>query len=183
MHSRRHGSSPANTLSVPAPAATNSPVEPTAEVTAGQAATSDLKLTKLRSLSAHLTNAEWLHSMPGTEQQKKFLLNCIGCHTLERIMKSSLRSRQWIDVINRMATYYPGTTPQYPQRLAGNFQRMRDRGNVEADRGVALDHQPEPAGHLAVPAQDPAAPDRQVHEGRSSPNTTCRTRASSRTTW
>ena len=28
-------------------------------------------------------------SMPGTEQQKKFLLNCIGCHTLERIMKSS----------------------------------------------------------------------------------------------
>ena len=34
-------------------------------------------------------------------------------------------------MINRMATYYPGTTPLYPQRLAGNFQRMRDRGNVK----------------------------------------------------
>jgi virginiamycin B lyase len=105
--------------------------KPTADVSAGQAATSDLKLTKVRSLSAHLTNAEWMHSMPGTEQQKKFLLNCIGCHTLERVMKSSFEPDQWIEVISRMATYYPGTTPLYPQRLAGNFQRMRDRGNVQ----------------------------------------------------
>ena len=69
--------------------------------------------------------------MPGTEQQKKFLLNCIGCHTLERIMKSSYDAEGMIEVINRMATYYPGTTPLRPQRLAGNFQRMRDRGNVK----------------------------------------------------
>ena len=104
---------------------------PTANVASGQEAKADLKLTKLRSLSAHLTNAEWLHSMPGTDPQKKFLLNCIGCHTLERIMKSSYDSDGFIDVINRMATYYPGTTPLRPQRLAGNFQRMRDRGNVK----------------------------------------------------
>jgi streptogramin lyase len=101
-----------------------------ADVTAGQPATANLKLKKLRSLSAHLTNAEWLHSMPGTEQQKKFLLNCLGCHTLERIMKSSFDADQWMDVIARMATYYPGSTPTRPQKLAGNFQRMRDRGNV-----------------------------------------------------
>jgi streptogramin lyase len=102
-----------------------------ADVAAGKEAKADLKLKKLRSLSAHLTNAEWLHSMPGTEQQKKFLLNCLGCHTLERIMKSSYDAEGFIDVINRMATYYPGTTPLRPQRLAGNFQRMRDRGNVK----------------------------------------------------
>jgi len=101
-----------------------------AQVTAGEEAKADLKLTKLRSLSAHLTNAEWLHSMPGTEQQKKFLLNCLGCHTLERIMKSPYDADQLMDVIGRMATYYPGSTPLRPQRLAGNFQRMRDRGNV-----------------------------------------------------
>ena len=104
---------------------------PTADVAAGQEAKADLKLTKLRSLSAHLTNAEWLHSMPGTDQQKKFLLDCIGCHTLERIMKSPYDSEALVQVINRMATYYPGTTPLRPQRLAGNFQRMRDRGNVK----------------------------------------------------
>ncbi|MGH6768747.1 MAG: virginiamycin B lyase family protein [Xanthobacteraceae bacterium] len=102
-----------------------------ADVTAGAAAKADLKLKKLRSLSAHLTNAEWMHSMPGTEQQKKFLLNCLGCHTLERIMKSSYDAEGFIDVITRMANYYPGTTPLRPQRLAGGFQRMRDRGNVK----------------------------------------------------
>jgi len=107
------------------------PGTPTANIAAGQEAKADLKLTKLRSLSAHLTNAEWMHSMPGTDPQKKFLLNCIGCHTLERIMKSSYDAEGLIDVINRMATYYPGTTPLRPQRLAGNFQRMRDRGNVK----------------------------------------------------
>jgi streptogramin lyase len=104
---------------------------PTATVATGQEAKADLKLTKLRSLSAHLTNAEWMHSIPGTEPQKKFLLNCLGCHTLERIMKSSYDADGFIDAINRMATYYPGTTPLRPQRLAGNFQRMRDRGNVK----------------------------------------------------
>ena len=101
---------------------------PTAQVAAGQEAKADLKLTKLRSLSAHLTNAEWLHSMPGTDAQKKFLLNCTGCHTLERIMKSPYDADGFMDVIARMSTYYPGTTPQRPQRLAGDFRRDRDRG-------------------------------------------------------
>jgi virginiamycin B lyase len=104
---------------------------PAAEIAGGREAKADLKLTKLRSLSAHLTNAEWLHSMPGTDQQKKFLLNCIGCHTLERIMKSSYDADGFIEVVKRMATYYPGTTPLRPQRLAGNFQRMRDLSNVK----------------------------------------------------
>jgi streptogramin lyase len=101
-----------------------------ANVAAGQPATANLKLKKLRSLSAHLTNAEWLHSMPGTEQQKKYLLNCLGCHTLERIMKSSYDAEGFMEVISRMSGYYPGTTPLRPQRLAGDFRRMRDRGNV-----------------------------------------------------
>ena len=50
--------------------------------------------SKLRSLSAHLTNAEWLHSMPGTDPQKKFLLNCIGCHTPRAHHEVVLRHRR-----------------------------------------------------------------------------------------
>ena len=131
MRSQPIGWSPASTRCGCAPPASSSPARRPRRSTGGQEAKADLKLTKLRSLSAHLTNAEWMHSMPGTEQQKKFLLNCIGCHTLERIMKSSYDAEGMIEVINRMATYYPGTTPLRPQRLAGNFQRMRDRGNVK----------------------------------------------------
>ena len=57
-----------------------------AEVASGREARADIKLKKVRNLSAHLTNAEWMMSMPGTDEQKRFLLNCNGCHTIERIM-------------------------------------------------------------------------------------------------
>ena len=165
-----------------APPATSSPARRRRDVAAGQEAKADLKLTKLRSLSAHLTNAEWLHSMPGTEQQKKFLLNCIGCHTLERIMKSTLRRRGLHrrhqpdgDLLSgHHAAASAAAGRQFPAHA-----RPRQR---EADRGVARDHQSEPAGHLAVPAQDPAAADRKIDARSSSPNTTCRKRISSRTT-
>ncbi|MEA2991063.1 MAG: hypothetical protein QOG83_3774 [Alphaproteobacteria bacterium] len=99
-----------------------------AEVAAGTEAKAELKLRKVKNLSATLTNAEWLVSMPGTDEQKKFLLNCTGCHTLERIMKSSYDAETFENVIiPRMGTYYPGSTPQRPQKLT-DFVRDRDRG-------------------------------------------------------
>src|SRR5258706_1019453 len=52
-----------------------------ADVAPGGAAAADLKLRKVKNLSAQLTNAEWLLSMPGTDEQKRFLLNCNVCHT------------------------------------------------------------------------------------------------------
>src|SRR5690349_14407964 len=90
-----------------------------ADVAAGQEAKADLKLKKAKNLSAQLTNAEWLVSMPGTVEQKNFLLNCTGCHTLERIMKSTHDTDEFMEVIHRMSLYYPGSTPLKPQRLAG----------------------------------------------------------------
>src|SRR5450432_2634896 len=59
-----------------------------ADVMVGQPAIADLKLKPTRNLSAQLTDAEWLMSMPGTEEQKTFLLTCNSCHTIERIVKS-----------------------------------------------------------------------------------------------
>jgi streptogramin lyase len=84
----------------------------------------------VKNLSAHLTNAEWLISMPGTEEQKKFLLNCLGCHTLERVVKSTHDADGFVQVFQRMSLYYPGSTPLKPQRLAGDATRLRDRGDV-----------------------------------------------------
>src|SRR5882672_6573807 len=37
-----------------------------ADVAAGSEAKADIKLKKVKNLSAHLTNAEWMSSMPGT---------------------------------------------------------------------------------------------------------------------
>src|SRR5262249_61447178 len=44
------------------------------DVTAGKTATANLKLKPAENASAQLTDAEWLLSIPGTEQQKRFLL-------------------------------------------------------------------------------------------------------------
>jgi streptogramin lyase len=98
------------------------------DVAAGQEAKVEIKLKKVRNLSAHLTNGEWLTSMPGTDEQKRFLLNCTGCHTLERIMKSTYDADGFLSVIQRMSLYYPGSTPLKPQRLTGTATRDVERG-------------------------------------------------------
>src|SRR5438132_1999117 len=100
----------------------------TADVAASGVAGADIKLRKVKNLSAHLTNAEWMSSMPGTDEQKRFLLNCNGCHTLERIMKSAYDADGFMQIFQRMASYYPGSTPLKPQRLAGKATRDVQRG-------------------------------------------------------
>ena len=106
----------------------------TADVAAGKAATSPLKLTKTRNLAAQLNNAEWLMSMPGTEEQKKFLLGCNGCHTYQRIVNSSYDAQGFLQIFQRMGTYYPGSTPLKPQVLAGTATRDNNRGGANALR-------------------------------------------------
>jgi virginiamycin B lyase len=104
------------------------------DVATGKVAEADLKLKKTRNLSAQLTNAEWLLSLPGTDEHKKFLLNCNGCHTLERVVKSTHTAEEFLQVFERMGTYYPGSTPTKPQRLVGTARRMGPTrgGNAEA---------------------------------------------------
>jgi virginiamycin B lyase len=100
----------------------------TADVAATKEATVEITLKKVKDLSASLTNAEWMLSMPGTDEQKRFLLNCNGCHTLERIMKSKHDADGFLDVFQRMSLYYPGSTPLKPQRLTGTATRDVERG-------------------------------------------------------
>lgn len=100
----------------------------TAEVAAAQTATADIKLGPTKNLAKQLSNAEWFLSFPGTDQQKKALLNCVSCHNLDRIVRSQYDADQFMDVFNRMVGYYPGSTPEHPQRLVGNAQRQLGQG-------------------------------------------------------
>jgi streptogramin lyase len=95
----------------------------TAEVAAGSTTTVNLDLRPTRNLSRQLTNAEWIASFPGTDAQKKSLLNCIGCHDLDRIVSSTHDANEFVQVFDRMTGYYPGSTPQHPQRLNGEARR------------------------------------------------------------
>ena len=76
-----------------------------------------------------MSNAEWFASFPGTDREKKAILNCVSCHNLDRIVRSQYDAEQFLDVFNRMVGYYPGSTPEHPQRLVGNAQRSLGQGD------------------------------------------------------
>ena len=128
----------------------------TADVVAEKTATADLKLEKTRNLASQLTNAEWMMSIPGTEEQKAMLLDCTGCHTLERIVRSTHDADEWTQVVSRMKGYAVGE----PADQAAAHARPARAGKPEAlpqDRRISRDHQSERGRHMAISAQDAAA--------------------------
>src|ERR1700687_1227478 len=86
-----------------------------------QTATADLKLHKASNLSMQLTNAEWIESVPGTQEQKSSLRNCVTCHTLQRPIRSIHDADEFIQVQERMASYVNQSIPEAQQG------RMADR--------------------------------------------------------
>jgi virginiamycin B lyase len=91
----------------------------------------NLRLRKTTDLAGQLTNAEWLASMPGTDEQKQQLLDCVSCHSLQRIVYSRYNAAQFMLVIPRMATYAPGSTPIQPEHRL-NAPRPRPPGQLRA---------------------------------------------------
>jgi streptogramin lyase len=78
-------------------------------------ATVDLKLRKTRNLSRQLTNAEWMMSMGGSDDDKLQLIDCVSCHTLERVVKSTHDADEFLGVIARMRGYAQVSQPAKPQ--------------------------------------------------------------------
>ncbi|MBI2188654.1 MAG: carboxypeptidase regulatory-like domain-containing protein [Acidobacteria bacterium] len=111
-------------------------VGPTAiDVRPGVTASADLRLMPTENLAAQITNAEWLASMPGSDAQKKFLLSCNSCHSYQPIVNSAHDARQFLQVLERMAGYYPGSTLLKPQRLVGSARRNLGGGAGNAVGG------------------------------------------------
>ncbi len=108
------------------------------DVAAQQPAKYDLKLRKTEDLAAQLSNAEWLASFPGTDQQKNAMLGCVGCHTLERVARSNHKPDDFIHVtLPRMQGYVNQSIPAAPQLRRGE-RRMEERGDqrVQVYRGM-----------------------------------------------
>lgn len=81
-----------------------------ADLAEGRPAQRDLQLRKAADLASQLSNAEWLLSMPGTAEQKRPLIECMSCHTLERIARSKYTAEQLLPILSRMATYANNST-------------------------------------------------------------------------
>ena len=94
-----------------------------------QPATADLKLRKAAKLSMQLTNAEWIESFPGTQEQKSSLRNCVTCHTLQFPIRSIHDADEFFQVQERMASYVNESIPEAPQtRLADRLAIQQERG-------------------------------------------------------
>ena len=100
----------------------------TVSVMAEHAAAADLTLHKTQNLAAQITNAEWMLSIPTDDKQKAFLLNCVQCHTLERILRSKHTPEEFLKVMERMGTYANQSFPNHIQkRLA--MRLLEERGD------------------------------------------------------
>src|SRR5205807_955510 len=76
------------------------------ELAADKTANADIKLVKTSNIARQMSNGEWIASVPGTDQQKLSLLNCVSCHSLERIVKSSYDKAGFqTNILPRMASY------------------------------------------------------------------------------
>jgi virginiamycin B lyase len=103
------------------------------DLSAAQSATAEIKLRATSNIVSQLSDGEWLANMPGTDSQKRILLGCNSCHTLQRIVRSFHDATEFLQIFKRMAGYYPGSTPLHPQRLVGDVERNLTRGaNLEA---------------------------------------------------
>jgi streptogramin lyase len=81
-----------------------------------------VKLRKTADLAAQLTNTEWFVSMPGAAEQKRPLIECMSCHSFQRIVHSTYTAETFVPVLERMAQYANNSIPARVQpRLA-----MRD---------------------------------------------------------
>jgi streptogramin lyase len=83
---------------------------PTITIPSPEADDLRLALRNTEDLAAQLTNTEWLISMPGTAEQKRPLIECMSCHTLERIVRSKFNAEEFAPVLRRMANYANNTT-------------------------------------------------------------------------
>ncbi len=98
------------------------------EVSPATAAAVDLKLHKAQNLAAQITNAEWIQSIPTPDQQKIFLLNCVQCHTLERILRSKHDAADFMKVMDRMGNYANQSFPYHPQKRMA-MRMLEERGD------------------------------------------------------
>ena len=103
----------------------------TADVVVGnKSTTADLKLSKTRDLTAHLTNADWMSSLPD-QPARRGLASCTTCHTVQRVLDSTHTADEFVTLIPRMMRYGAMSRPHRPQTPP-------DRQATSAPRGETL---------------------------------------------
>ncbi len=88
----------------------------------------NIQLESTKNLDLQLTNAEWMASMPGSDREKRTLLTCVTCHTLQRVVHSKYSLEDFLNIIlPRMQSYVNQSMPGAPQMRKG-ARLMEEQG-------------------------------------------------------
>ena len=125
----------------------------------------DLALAKTKNLAGQLSNAEWIMSAPGPDQQKAFLTNCVGCHTVQRLFQSThadaSRAEHAVDAYGGL---FAGLDAAQAAALAEPVA-ARLRAAPGSGGELFRDHQSQHHADLELRAEDPAASQGARHQG------------------
>jgi len=86
-----------------------------ADISARATVTADLNLHPATDLASQLSNAEWLVSVPGTDEQRRSIVRCGHCHLIQLPLMTHYDADAWMPVLERMAGYPPLAFPLMPQ--------------------------------------------------------------------
>jgi streptogramin lyase len=118
------------------------PIKTTLSISGSKTSIANLNLVPVKDISGQLTNAEWMASMPGSDREKRALLTCVTCHTLERVVKSKYSSEEFLTVVlPRMQSYVNQSMPGAPQMRKGARlmeEQGEDRVNIYREMGEFL---------------------------------------------
>jgi virginiamycin B lyase len=117
-----------------------------ADVADAKTANVDLKLRKAEDVAAQLTNTEWFMSFPGTAEQKRALIECMSCHTLERIARSKFNADEFMPVLKRMTGYANNTIQARPQRRVTEVEFPEERARKVAEYLATINLSKGPTG-------------------------------------
>jgi streptogramin lyase len=77
----------------------------------------DLQLSKVASnskLVMQVSNGELLNSLPGSQDDKMALGNCVNCHTLQKVLFSRYNAEEMAPVVQRMSMHTNNSSPLHP---------------------------------------------------------------------
>ena len=118
------------------------PRKTTVHISSDVSKTLNLNLKEVKDISGQMTNAEWMASMPGSDREKRSLLTCVTCHTLERVVKSKYSSEEFLTIVlPRMQSYVNQSMPGAPQMRKGARlmeEQGEDRVNIYREMGEFL---------------------------------------------
>ncbi len=155
------------------------PANPRVMATVGsKTAAMDIKLNQTLNLVSQMSGAEWLISVPGTDEQKDAFYGCVHCHNLTPALTSRYDAKKWLAVVHREHDFAEPSTilkgvklPFHEEPKPGDVKLAEYLSTIDLGSKSKWDYElktlPRPTRketRVIVTEYDLPRPDRQPHD-------------------